>query len=440
MRIRRTAARCLLTALSVALVSAPPETATAASPFEPEAAAVRSCRPHPDVRVLPEETPPPELLASLDAALADERLRGVGLGMSLWIEGYGEVIAVNPDLRLRPASNQKLLTAMAALDLVGADTTLETLVATDGLAAGGLLDGNLYLVGGGDPLLTASGEHSLEALAAEVRSAGVVRITGDLVVDESRYDDHRTVEGWGGMPIPAWVGSLSALLVDENRYRADWAFIADPAPANGERFTEALATAGVTVSGQVRHGTAPQGAATVARLGSAPIRDLVAEMLTESDNTIAEILVKEIGYRTSGMGSTAAGIRAMTGVVKSLCMPRSILQQDGSGLSHGNARSARDWRRLLQSAQSRPWWNDLVAGLAVAGESGTLERRFVDTAAQGNLRAKTGSITGLRSLSGVMTTAGARRVFFSAIVDTDEPRTPLAAVDDLLVLVAEDES
>jgi D-alanyl-D-alanine carboxypeptidase/D-alanyl-D-alanine-endopeptidase (penicillin-binding protein 4) len=242
------------------------------------------------------------------------------------------------------------------------------------------------------------------------------------------------------MPIPAWVGSLSSVMVDENRYRADWAFIADPAASNGELFAGALATAGVRVAGEVRRGTAPQGAAVVARLRSAPVRDLVAEMLTESDNTIAEMLVKEIGYRTSGVGSTAAGIRSMTSVVQSLCMPRSILQQDGSGLSHGNARSARDWRRLLQSAQSRPWWNDLVAGLAVAGETGTLERRFVDTAAEGNLRAKTGSITGLRSLSGVMTTAEGRRVFFSAIVDADEPRVPLAAIDDVLVLVAEDES
>ncbi len=190
----------------------------------------------------------------------------------------------------------------------------------------------------------------------------------------------------------------------------------------------------------MRRGVLPAVAATVASLDSAPIRAIVAEMLTESDNTFAELLVKEIGYRTEGIGSTAAGIRAMTGVVKALCMPRSILQQDGSGLSHGNARSARDWRRLLQSAQSRPWWEDFVAGLAIAGETGTLERRFVDTAAQGNLRAKTGSITGLRSLSGIMTTAGGRRVFFSAIVDAGVPRVPLAAIDDLLVAVAEDES
>ena len=438
MRTRTSTARRLIAACSIALIVVP--SGFVAAPFEPEGAAIRSCRPHPDVRSLPEQPAPVELLATLDAALADDRLRGAGLGMSVWIEGYGEVVAMNPDLRLRPASNQKLLTAMAALELIGPDTVLETVVATDGLATSGVLDGDLYLVGGGDPTLTADGDHSLATLAAAVRSAGIARITGSVVVDESRYDDHRTVVGWGGMPIPAWVGSLSALIVDENRYSADWSFIADPATANGTAFTDALAAAGVTVAGHVRRGVLPAVAATVASLDSAPIRAIVAEMLTESDNTFAELLVKEIGYRTEGIGSTAAGIRAMTGVVKALCMPRSILQQDGSGLSHGNARSARDWRRLLQSAQSRPWWEDFVAGLAIAGETGTLERRFVDTAAQGNLRAKTGSITGLRSLSGIMTTAGGRRVFFSAIVDAGVPRVPLAAIDDLLVAVAEDES
>jgi len=376
----------------------------------------------------------------IDAAMTDERLIGAGVGMSLWIEGYGEVIARNPDLRLRPASLQKLLTAMTALEVIGPSTELATVVATTGLAAGGVLDGDIYLVGGGDPLLASGGEHSLQTLAAAVRQAGVVRVTGRVVVDETRYDGLRTVRAWGGMPVPTWVGSLSPLLVDRNAYRADWPFIANPGIANGGLFVTALDNAGVIVAGDVANGATPDGAASITSLRSAPVAALVAEMLTESDNTIAEILVKEIGYRTSGVGSTAAGVRAMATTAEALCLSRSILQQDGSGLSHGNARSARDWRRLLQAAQGRPWWDELVAGLAIAGETGTLEHRFLDTAAAGNLRAKTGSIDGLRSLCGVMATAGGRRVFFAAIVDADEPAPPMAAIDDLLVAIAEDES
>lgn len=134
------------------------------------------------------------------------------------------------------------------------------------------------------------------------------------------------------------------------------------------------------------------------------------------------------------------GMEAIGTVTDDFCMPKSIMQLDGSGLSHSNARSARAWRRLLMSAHSADWVEELVGGLAVAGETGTLRYRFRDTSAQGNLRAKTGTITGIRSLTGVMTTAGERRVFFSFIVDDDEPRRPMAAIDDLLAAIAADES
>ena len=410
------------------------------APFEPEAVEVRSCVVHPDVTVAPTDAPPADLQATIDTGLADERLQGAGLGLSLWIEGYGEIAARTADLRLRPASNQKLLTAMAALEILGAGTRFETRVATDGLVTNGTLDGNLYLVGGGDPTLTSTGPHSLETLADTVRAAGIVRVNGSVVADETRYNDHRLVESWNGVPIPAWVGSLSALMVDENRYRADWPFIANPAIANAEGFDGSLRATGVSVTGEPRTGETPQRAVTVTKVISPQVRELVAVMLTDSNNTIAEMLVKELGFVTTGIGSTAAGVAAMTGVVRSLCVPRSILQQDGSGLSHGNARSARDWRVLIQQAQTRDWWDDFAGGLAIAGETGTLERRFLDTAATGNLRAKTGSITGIRSLSGILTTAGGSRVFFSAIIDDDEPRVPMAAIDDLLVAIAESES
>jgi D-alanyl-D-alanine carboxypeptidase/D-alanyl-D-alanine-endopeptidase (penicillin-binding protein 4) len=164
-------------------------------------------------------------------------------------------------------------------------------------------------------------------------------------------------------------------------------------------------------------------------------------MLTDSNNMVAEMLTKEIGLVSSGTGSTAAGVDAMRHVVSSFCLPNSTLQHDGSGLSHANARSARSWRSLLQAAQDRPWWDQFVDGLAVAGETGTLRGRFVETVAEGNLRAKTGTISGIRALSGFMTTAGGRRVFFSGIVADDRnPRAAMAAIDDLLVAVAEDDS
>ncbi len=425
---------------AVVLAGVLPAPAFGAVPFEPEASQIRSCRPHEDVTARPTEAAPADLLDAIDAHLADERLDGAGLGLSIWIEGYGEVTERAADLRLRPASNQKMLTAMTAYEVLGPDATMQTIVATDGLAANGVLAGNVYLVGGGDPTLTTSGDHSLETLAVAVRDAGIARIDGDVLVDESRYDALRVANGWGGMPIPAWVGSLSALLVDENRWSAAWSVIADPAPANAALFVDALTAAGVSVTGEATAGNAPEDAVTITRLRSPQMRDLVQLMLEDSNNTIAEILIKEIGFQAYGVGSTTAGLAAATELVRSLCRPRSILQQDGSGLSHGNARSARGWRQLLQAAQAAPWWPDFVASLAIAGETGTIRNRFLDTPAAGNIRAKTGSINGLRSLSGIMTTAGGRRVFFSAIVDADEPRVPMGVIDDLLVTIASDES
>jgi D-alanyl-D-alanine carboxypeptidase/D-alanyl-D-alanine-endopeptidase (penicillin-binding protein 4) len=433
--------RGLAAATGVALVAiSAPSAADASPPFEPEALAVRRCVIHSDLTTRPQQGIPDSLRATIATGLADERLHRVGLGASVWIEGFGEVIAVNPDLRLRPASNQKLLTAVGALALLGEDTRLQTAVAAYGTRDGSILDGDLYLVGGGDPTVTATGTHSLEALAAAVAGTGVSVVTGSLVADESRYDTRRRANGWTDPVSPTWVGALSALMVDENRYRIEASYLADPVADTVVRFSNALATAGVVVLGGTGRGVLPQGAQILATLDSPPVADLVSLMLTDSNNTIAEMLVKEVGFQIRGVGSTAVGLEVIATVLDDFCLPEAILQQDGSGLSHGNARSARDWRRLMMSAQAADWYDEVVDGLAVAAETGTLRFRFRDTEAAGNLRAKTGTITGIRSLTGVMTTAGDRRVFFSFIVDDDEPRPPMSAIDDLLAAIAADES
>jgi D-alanyl-D-alanine carboxypeptidase/D-alanyl-D-alanine-endopeptidase (penicillin-binding protein 4) len=420
--------------------SVAPVPAAALPPFEPEALRVRQCVIHADLMTPARESVPGSLAGTVATGLADERLHRVGLGASMWIEGLGEVVAVNPDLRLRPASNQKLLTAVGALALLGPDRRLRTAVAADGTLTGGILDGDLYLVGGGDPTVTRTGAHSLETLAAQVAASGVSQVTGSVIADESRYDARRRANGWSEPVSPTWVGSLSALMVDENRYRIEASYLADPVADSIERFAEALAAAGVAVAGGTGRGAAPEAGVALASLDSPPVSELVRLMLTDSNNTIAEMLVKEVGFTVRGVGSTAVGLDVISTVADDFCLPETILQQDGSGLSHGNARSARDWRRLFMSAQAAEWYDDLVAGLAVAGETGTLRFRFRDTAADGNLRAKTGTISGIRSLTGTMTTAGGRRVFFSFIVDDDEPRPPMAAVDDLLAAIAADES
>ena len=114
---------------------------------------------------------------------------------------------------------------------------------------------------------------------------------------------------------------------------------------------------------------------------------------------------------------------------------------DGSGLSREDRRSAREWRSLLQAVQAQPWAERLVGSLPLAARNGTLARRFGRTAAEANVRAKTGWIDEARSLSGYLTTAGGRPVVFSVIVNGTTPTSPaLNALDTLVAAIAADRS
>lgn len=398
------------------------------------------CVGHPDVTAAATEPVPGALIEVVDRHLSDPGLADADLGLSLWIDGYGEVAASIPNRRLRPASAQKILTAIAAFEVLGPDRRMATTVVVDGPVIDGTVAGNLYLVGGGDPTLTRGGGHSLSTLAGMVRLHGISAVAGGVVVDESRYDSRRDADGWDTDDFPESVGSLSALVVDGNDYRGDVPFYVSPALHNGRLFGQMLAGRGVTVGAAPMLGMAPDGAEVIAEVRSPPVSDLVAEILTESDNTVAELLLKEVGLVATGRGSTRMGAEAAEEVSRSLCMRASVEQADGSGLSDLDARSARDWRSLLQAAQSRDWYPLLLDGLALAGQTGTLQNRFVDTAAQGNMRAKTGTIERLRSLTGLMTTAGGRRVFFSVIIQADEPFRGLQLLDAMLAEIAADRS
>ncbi len=192
---------------------------------------------------------PPSLAADVAARLADARFGDSTVALSVSMDGYGEVVAHNADLALTPASTQKLLTAVAALAALGPDADLETTVRAHGPVTDGRLQGDLVLVGGGDPSLRSGGTHSLDELAAQVRATGIRRVTGDLVGDESRFDSVRTAPGWFDWHVPRIIGPLSALAVDGNRHRRDAAYVADPVGGNLGLFRAALVAHGVVVDG-----------------------------------------------------------------------------------------------------------------------------------------------------------------------------------------------
>lgn len=341
---------------------------------------------------------------------------------------HAALFARNPDASLIPASNVKLLTALAALAVLGPDHHLVTEVRA-GVGPDGVVAGDLWLVGGGDPLLgTADYAASLErqpqpfsdlaALARRVREAGVREVRGRVLGDESRYDTERYVPTWK----PSYrarneIGPMSALTVNDNftAWRPRRVAAERPATAAASVFTALLRGAGVAVAGEPGEGTAAPGVPTVARLESLPVAQIVGEMLRESDNLTAELLVKEIGRARTGQGTTQAGARAVLDVLARRGVPvAGVSLRDGSGLDRGDRATC---AALLGALAAAGPVGPVADGLAVAGRSGTLATRFRAGPAAGRLRAKTGSLDGVAALSGFAEAADGSTLTFAFVAN-----------------------
>jgi serine-type D-Ala-D-Ala carboxypeptidase/endopeptidase (penicillin-binding protein 4) len=438
--VRRGAVAVLALTLSAALAACsgsdtPSARTQATSPAPPPTTAAPEpppttapCTPNPSLAT-PAAPVAPDLALAAQQFTTDPRVTSNRFGLSIWIDGLGEVAAHEPDVPLFPASNQKLLMAMGVLAVLGPEArfTTEARLAPDG---------NLVIVAGGDPSLAARGPHSLDALAAQVRAAGITTVPGALVIDDSRHDAMRRAAGWQDWQFPTYAGPLSALMVDRNRYRRDPAFLADPGLAHGDVLRGILAARGVNVTGPTVHGSAPDGSTVVASLISAPASALLTDAMLRSDNMTAEQLLKEVGHATGAPGSTHGGLAATRAALEPLCVPFAGADDDGSGLSRANGRSAREWRLLLQAAQAEPWWPQLHNSLPVAGRTGTLASRFHGTPAEGTVRAKTGTIIGGIALSGYGTTTGGRGFVFSVLVNGGSSGAATGPLDALIAAVA----
>ncbi len=414
----------------------------------------------------------PRRVPSLIAApVADRRLQQAldGLvartpGTSCLVVNAGgrRVFTHNPDVALVPASLQKLVTATAALEVLGPDATYRTVVAAATEPDDGVVRGELYLVGGGDPLLMtdayeASFERQpqirtdLEALADQVVDAGVREVQGSVVGDESRYDRIRYVDGWPPRFIEQdQTGPLSALAVNDNFVAFPPVFDAavpdeeaapEPAVHAAAVLTDLLRARGVVVAGSPAAGGAPSDAVELAGVESPPLRDVATQMLRESDNMTAELVLKELGVRLGAGGSTPTGAAAVSAEIAGMPelapgQARTVVA-DGSGLSDGNRQSCGSLQNLLDRAGPG---SELGQGLAVAGQSGTLAERFLDPPLTGRLRAKTGTLNQVAALAGFLETVPGASVSFTYIVNlTGDDRVgeaELALQTDLALALA----
>lgn len=339
-----------------------------------------------------------------------------------------------------PASTTKLLTGLAALATLDPATTFATRVVRQG--------SRVTLVGGGDPLLAREADDPDEksyparadvtTLATEAAATlvadGVRRVR--LTYDDTLFTGPAVNPHWPDDYVPDDVVTpISALWVDEGRQVDSFDRVND-APLEAARvFASALAQAGVTVVGEPTARRAPAGAQEVAEVRSAPVDQLVQHALLVSDNEATEVLLRQLAIGAGEDASAAAGVRTVLAVLDRLGVPTTgVRLWDGSGLSRENRIGPETLLGVVRAAATgAPALRPALTGLPVAGFTGSLADRFAAGPREGlgRVRAKTGTLTNVRSLAGIVTTAGGEPLLFVLMADKVAKEDDLDARDDL---------
>jgi D-alanyl-D-alanine carboxypeptidase/D-alanyl-D-alanine-endopeptidase (penicillin-binding protein 4) len=357
------------------------------------------------------------LLASVD----DSRC------FALAIDGQ-QVAAKNETVPLSPASNLKILTAAVALDVLGPGFAYSTKV-VGALGADGVVQGDLYLVGGGDPVLASQwwngnnpkwppfNETSFESLADVIQQVGVTKVTGGVIGDGSRYDDEFFAPTWAAADHVTQAGPIDALLANDS-WQTPQVSAKDPALGAATVLRGLLGDRGIKVGGDASTGVAA-GGATIAEVKSQPLPAILAEMLTTSDNNTAEMVLKEIGYQAKGEGTRGAGLQVIIERLTLWGVPTAgVSLVDGSGLSDASRLTCAAILGVLEHGSP----TDAVGqGMPVAGATGgTLFDVFAGTPLAGKLHGKTGTLNpncnpgqlGAKSLGGYVPQSGGGAIEF----------------------------
>jgi D-alanyl-D-alanine carboxypeptidase/D-alanyl-D-alanine-endopeptidase (penicillin-binding protein 4) len=321
----------------------------------------------------------------------------------------------------------KIITSAAALLTMGPTFRFTTRVesARDAVVSpDGTLAGPAYLIGAGDPMLATRAFSrnfldntgtQIERLAVNIRQSGIRTISGGIVVDESLFDARRTGPQWEGSYV--WeCGPLSAAATNQGR------------AGNSE---------GVKVHGAIRSGPDVPGGTVVGQVRSRPISAILGFMNPASNNFSAEMLTKDVGAYGSGHGTTAAGTARAAAILRDqgAFVPGDHLV-DGSGLSHANRLSAWTLVTTLAQANANPRWGDALVQSLEHGGEGTLRRRLRDPAVGPRVRAKTGYISGVASLAGIVTSPAGATYAFAFLIN--DPNISLAqrTMDRAVTLLA----
>lgn len=339
----------------------------------------------------------------------------------------GEMVFSHGVDRVVPASTLKLLTAAAALHELGPDHRFATTV----VAAPSR--NRVVLVGGGDPLLAsrpaeaevyparADVDTLARTTARALRDAGRTRVR--VGFDDSLFTGPEVNPRWEPSYVPDNVVTpVSPLWVDEGMPREGWRRSRTPARAAAEAFVRALERRQVEVVGQPRRQVAPEESSEVARVESAPLAQVVEQVLAVSDNEGAEVLARHVALAAEETPSFAGAVRAVHDALAELGVDTSADRiLDGSGLARGNRLDPETLTSLITvlAGAEHPDLRPALTGLPVAGFSGSLAFRFDegDPAGEGSVRAKTGTLSRVSGLAGTVTTLDGAVLGFVVVAD-----------------------
>ncbi|MBP3950448.1 D-alanyl-D-alanine carboxypeptidase/D-alanyl-D-alanine-endopeptidase [Bacillus suaedae] len=445
----------------------------------------------------------------IDKLTQHKYLEHAQVGISIRSAENGKILYQNNgDNRLHPASNLKLITSAMALELLGVEHRFETEFRTDGEQHWSILDGDLYIKGGGDPSLTMT---DIEDMVLALKSQGIKVLKGDLIADDSRYDSIRhskdlpwsdeetyygsaisaltvaaeegsdtgtvavevnSSEHVGGKAnirlVPAY-GTMSIVnntkMVSEDNIETiaitrehgeETLYISGEFPKNHEAIQQIISVWNPTdyvirlvdqalkkhniihLGHSLRKKTPSQSDVLISHQ-SEPLGKLIVPLMKYSNNSYAEIFVKEIGKVCGRNGSWQKGIELEKEKLQQLGIDTDkIVIRDGSGLSHINLVTANTVTNLLFEIQKYPWFHTYLEALPIAGVQrkeigGTLRHRLGKT--KGRVQAKTGTISTVTALSGYLKTDHEDDLVFSIIFNNVLDEEKAKKIEDEIVSI-----
>jgi D-alanyl-D-alanine carboxypeptidase/D-alanyl-D-alanine-endopeptidase (penicillin-binding protein 4) len=396
--------------------------------------AATACTSAPNVGVTPVRSPLQQLRWSIDSLVNQPKFARAMLGFLVVDPKTGDTLySHNAGKLFMPASNQKLLTSSTALAQLGADYRFRTTFVTRGKITNGVLDGDLIVIGRGDPTVSdhvkGNAMAFLQGVADSLTARGIHRITGTVRPGGDAFTDGIYGYGWevddihGESAEPVYELELNEGLIQQPATingRDTLISVATDSPTNAYigALIAALKTRGVTVDKPVMPGIDSLAAPvdTLYSFYSLPLRDILKPFLKPSQNQIGEALIRTIGLEKTGVGIADSG----AAVIKRQLLTwgidsSSTVIYDGSGMSRHDLVTPEALVKILIGMQKDTAFAAFYDALPIIGVDGTTRTRMLGSAAVNNFRAKTGTLEFVRSLSGYATTAAGEKLVFSML-------------------------